>query len=72
MCCEARLRSCNLSGSQDEPVAARQGNVWVHGDECAPWMLTRDALREVGEVKGEFISAIAMVLHQRFVVEGAE
>lgn len=28
---------------------ARQGYVWVHGDECAPWMLTRDALKEEGE-----------------------
>lgn len=28
---------------------ARQGYVWVHGDECAPWMLTRDVLRHDGE-----------------------
>ena len=27
----------------------RQGYVWVHGDECAPWMLTRDALKDEGE-----------------------
>ncbi len=25
---------------------ARQGYVLVQGDECAPWMLTRDALKE--------------------------
>lgn len=25
---------------------ARQGYVWVHGDECSPWMLTRDVLRQ--------------------------
>jgi hypothetical protein len=30
---------------------ARQGYVWVHGDECAPWMLTRDVLKAEGEVK---------------------
>jgi hypothetical protein len=25
---------------------ARQGYVWVQGDECSPWMLTRDVLRQ--------------------------
>jgi hypothetical protein len=43
------MRSCSLSGSQGEPVAARKGYVWVHGDECAPWMLARDTLRPEGE-----------------------
>lgn len=46
------MGSCSLSGSHGEPVAARQGYVWVPGDECAPWMLTRDVLEQEGDVKG--------------------
>jgi hypothetical protein len=43
------MGSCPLPGLQGEPVAARQGYVSVHGDECAPWMLTRDVLGQEGE-----------------------
>jgi hypothetical protein len=44
---KAELRSFACDWTSDWSVTfARQGYVWVQGDECSPWMLTRDVLRQ--------------------------
>jgi hypothetical protein len=44
---KAELWSFACDWTSDWSVTfARQGYVWVQGDECSPWMLTRDVLRQ--------------------------